>query len=139
MLLLLLLLCYFRCYVWYYYTATDGTGALTTICYNATAHSTCAAACMSNCIDVEVLQSVQRTLITDVHTFCVLAVVTLTKIQFRRDAVDTCLALFDKPLLPDSLIQIMAWVLGEYAYLAKDDGVDQSEVAAKLCNMASGR
>jgi hypothetical protein len=33
----------------------------------------------------------------------------------------------------------MAWVLGEYAYLAKDDGVDQSEVAAKLCNMASGR
>jgi hypothetical protein len=33
----------------------------------------------------------------------------------------------------------MAWVLGEYAYLAKDDGVDQSDVAAKLCNMASGR
>jgi hypothetical protein len=63
----------------------------------------------------------------------------MTNTQFRRDAVDTCLALFDKPLLPDILIQIMAWVLGEYAYLAKDDGVDQSEVAAKLCNMASGR
>lgn len=38
--------------------------------------------------------------------------------SLRRDAVDGMVGLLDKPALPDTLLQVMFWSLGEYGYLA---------------------
>jgi hypothetical protein len=36
--------------------------------------------------------------------------------QIRKNGVSIMLALFDKPVLPDVLQRIMAWVIGEYVH-----------------------
>eukprot|EP00903_Cladosiphon_okamuranus_P015171 g14026.t1 len=55
----------------------------------------------------------------------------------RRDAVDSYLDLLETPAVPDQLMQVMAWVLGEYGGLASSPR-GPLEVSTKLCAVASG-
>ncbi|CAN0334943.1 unnamed protein product [Ascophyllum nodosum] len=56
--------------------------------------------------------------------------------QLRREAVDSYLELLDTPAVPDQLMQVMAWVLGEYGSLVSSPG-GLREVSSKLCAVAS--
>jgi AP-4 complex subunit epsilon-1 len=38
--------------------------------------------------------------------------------DLRREAVETLITLLEKPAIPDILLQVMFWVLGEYGYLS---------------------
>ena len=49
-------------------------------------------------------------------------------------AVKSYIKLLSRPMLPDILVQTIAWVLGEYAYLAED--VEQEDVLDMLCDLA---
>ncbi len=54
--------------------------------------------------------------------------------QLRVGAVETLLNLLDKPVLPDVLVKVMSWVLGEYSYLSK--AMTTSEILERLCELA---
>lgn len=54
--------------------------------------------------------------------------------QIRKSAVHLFLKLFDKPVLPDILQQIMAWVVGEYGYTIGEDQLDN--LSQKLGSLA---
>ncbi|CAM9897356.1 unnamed protein product [Scytosiphon promiscuus] len=58
-------------------------------------------------------------------------------VALRRDAVDSYLDLLETPAVPDQLMQVMAWVLGEYGSLASPPRGPR-EVSTKLCAVASG-
>eukprot|EP00437_Effrenium_voratum_P040287 CAMPEP_0181477606 /NCGR_PEP_ID=MMETSP1110-20121109/42302_1 /TAXON_ID=174948 /ORGANISM="Symbiodinium sp., Strain CCMP421" /LENGTH=844 /DNA_ID=CAMNT_0023602911 /DNA_START=54 /DNA_END=2585 /DNA_ORIENTATION=- len=51
---------------------------------------------------------------------------------FRVFAVNTYLKLLEKPSLSDILVQVIAWVLGEYARLANVDGYTIEDIADLL-------
>mmetsp|Transcript_997 Transcript_997/g.1260 ORF Transcript_997/g.1260 Transcript_997/m.1260 type:complete len:1025 (+) Transcript_997:61-3135(+) len=53
----------------------------------------------------------------------------------RTEAVDNFLELIDKPVLPDQLVQTMAWVLGEYGYLTTK--MTQNQLMDSLCELSS--
>ncbi|CCI10452.1 unnamed protein product [Albugo candida] len=53
--------------------------------------------------------------------------------ELRRDAVDTYLDLLEPTVLPDILVCTMAWVLGEYGYLASN--MDLEEICERLCEL----
>eukprot|EP00927_Polykrikos_kofoidii_P050231 TRINITY_DN44151_c0_g1_i1.p1 TRINITY_DN44151_c0_g1~~TRINITY_DN44151_c0_g1_i1.p1 ORF type:complete len:1023 (+),score=200.07 TRINITY_DN44151_c0_g1_i1:127-3195(+) len=52
---------------------------------------------------------------------------------FRTFAVNTYLQLLEKPTLPDVLLQVIGWVLGEYAKLSTVDGYTLQDVIDLLC------
>lgn len=54
--------------------------------------------------------------------------------ELRTEAVEDFLQLLDKKKLPDILAQSMAWVLGEYGYLA--ESCTSKEIMEKLCELA---
>lgn len=54
--------------------------------------------------------------------------------DLRRDAVETYLALLDTPVLPDILVCVMAWVLGEYGYLSET--MPLHEICERVCELA---
>ncbi|CAN0028204.1 unnamed protein product [Ectocarpus sp. 6 AP-2014] len=58
-------------------------------------------------------------------------------VELRRNAVDSYLDLLETPAVPDLLMQVMAWVLGEYGSLASTPR-GAREVSTKLCGVASG-
>lgn len=54
---------------------------------------------------------------------------------FRRFAVNTFIKLLDKRNLPDILVQVIAWVLGEYSNLCTQDGYeDPGDIVDALCD-----
>eukprot|EP00747_Dinoflagellata_sp_TGD_P096813 gnl/TRDRNA2_/TRDRNA2_166944_c1_seq1.p1 gnl/TRDRNA2_/TRDRNA2_166944_c1~~gnl/TRDRNA2_/TRDRNA2_166944_c1_seq1.p1 ORF type:complete len:911 (+),score=179.30 gnl/TRDRNA2_/TRDRNA2_166944_c1_seq1:310-2733(+) len=53
---------------------------------------------------------------------------------FRTFAVNTHLKLLEKPLLSDILVQVIAWVLGEYACLADVDGYSLQDIIDLMCD-----
>jgi len=53
--------------------------------------------------------------------------------QFRTFAVNTYLKLLEKSSLSDILVQVVAWVLGEYARLASLDGYTLDDIVDLLC------
>lgn len=53
--------------------------------------------------------------------------------QFRTFAVNTYLKLLEKTSLSDVLVQVIAWVLGEYARLASVDGYGMEDIVDLLC------
>ncbi|GLD91737.1 hypothetical protein PINS_up000270 [Pythium insidiosum] len=53
--------------------------------------------------------------------------------ELRRDAVDTYLELFDRPVLSDILVCCMSWVLGEYGYLSEI--MELEEILERLCEL----
>merc|ERR1719210_2750320 len=52
---------------------------------------------------------------------------------FRAFAVNTYLRLLEKTTLSDVLVQVIAWVLGEYARLATVDGYTLEDIVDLLC------
>ncbi|CAM9599365.1 unnamed protein product, partial [Hapterophycus canaliculatus] len=58
-------------------------------------------------------------------------------VELRRDAVDSYLDLLETPAVPEQLMQVMAWVLGEYGSLASPPRGPR-EVSTALCAVASG-
>lgn len=54
--------------------------------------------------------------------------------EFRSFAVNTYLKLLEKPSLSDILVQVIAWVLGEYARLASIDGYALEDIIDLLCD-----
>jgi len=54
--------------------------------------------------------------------------------EFRRFAVNTYLKLLEKSTLSDILVQVIAWVLGEYARLATVDGYTLEDIIDLLCD-----
>jgi len=52
---------------------------------------------------------------------------------FRAFAVNTYLRLLEKTTLSDILVQVIAWVLGEYARLATVDGYTLEDIVDLLC------
>mmetsp|Transcript_23436 Transcript_23436/g.43151 ORF Transcript_23436/g.43151 Transcript_23436/m.43151 type:complete len:1067 (-) Transcript_23436:48-3248(-) len=58
-----------------------------------------------------------------------------TDMQFRRFAVNTYLHLLEKSAFHfDVLVQVIAWVLGEYARLADVDGYELEDIVDLLCD-----
>lgn len=55
--------------------------------------------------------------------------------ELRRFAASTYYRMLDKPKLPDILVCVVCWVLGEYGYLI-EDGVELEDVADKLADAA---
>lgn len=55
--------------------------------------------------------------------------------SLRRHAVETYLALLDKPALPDVLLQVLFWVLGEYGYLSSSMSLDA--ILDRVCALAA--
>ena len=53
----------------------------------------------------------------------------------RVDAVEALLQLLDKPALPDLLLQVMFWILGEYCYLAVS--IQPVSLVDKICALAA--
>lgn len=53
--------------------------------------------------------------------------------EFRRFVVNTYLKLLEKVSLSDVLVQVIAWVLGEYATLASLDGYSFEDIVDLLC------
>lgn len=53
--------------------------------------------------------------------------------EFRTFAVNTYLKLLEKTSLSDILVQVIAWVLGEYASLATVDGYSLEDIVDLLC------
>jgi AP-4 complex subunit epsilon-1 len=53
----------------------------------------------------------------------------------RVDAVEALLQLLDKPALPDLLLQVMFWILGEYGYLAVS--IQPMSLVDKICALAA--
>jgi len=54
--------------------------------------------------------------------------------ELRTFAVNTYLRLLEKPSLPDILVQVIGWVLGEYAKLADVDGYSLEDIVDLLCD-----
>lgn len=54
--------------------------------------------------------------------------------DLRRDAVETYLELLDRAVLPDILVCVMSWILGEYGALSSTMSLE--EVAERLCELA---
>lgn len=54
--------------------------------------------------------------------------------ELRKDAVETYLELLDRAVLPDILVHVMSWVLGEYGYLA--DTMQLDEICERICELA---
>jgi AP-4 complex subunit epsilon-1 len=52
----------------------------------------------------------------------------------RREAVEALLTQIDKPALPDILLQVMFWVLGEYGYLS--GSMSLAMITDKVCSLA---
>ena len=52
--------------------------------------------------------------------------------ELRRYAATQYYALLAKPMLPDILMQIVCWVLGEYGYLCRD--ADLESISERLCD-----
>lgn len=55
--------------------------------------------------------------------------------ELRTQAVEDFLLLIEKPKLPESLIQTMAWVLGEYGYLSSS--FTKERIVESLCALAA--
>ncbi|TMW60681.1 hypothetical protein Poli38472_000723 [Pythium oligandrum] len=53
--------------------------------------------------------------------------------ELRRDAVDTYLELFERPVLSDILVCTMSWVLGEYGFLS--EVMELEEICERLCEL----
>jgi len=53
---------------------------------------------------------------------------------FRAFAVNTYLKLLERPTLSDILVQVIAWVLGEYAQLSTLDGYSLEDIVDLLCD-----
>ena len=53
----------------------------------------------------------------------------------RVDAVEALLQLLDQPALPDLLLQVMFWILGEYGYLAVS--IQPVSLVDKICALAA--
>ena len=49
----------------------------------------------------------------------------------RKYAASQYYELLEKPVLPDNLVQVLCWVLGEYGYLV--DGTQVLDIATRLC------
>ena len=54
--------------------------------------------------------------------------------ELRRDAVETYLELLDRAVLPDILVTVMAWILGEYGYLSESMALE--ELLERLVELA---
>ena len=54
--------------------------------------------------------------------------------ELRRDAVETYLELLDRAVLPDILVCVMSWVLGEYGYLSTSMSLE--EICERLSELA---
>ena len=54
--------------------------------------------------------------------------------ELRRDAVEMFIDLFENPLLPDVLVRIIGWVVGEYGYLSET--LELSELMGELAALA---
>jgi AP-4 complex subunit epsilon-1 len=52
--------------------------------------------------------------------------------ELRAQAVQSYIALCQQPVLPDILVKVIAWVLGEYAYLALED---VNQAIDSLCDL----
>lgn len=59
-------------------------------------------------------------------------------VDFRRHAVELYASLLDGPhgKIPRPLIETMAWVLGEYAYLSQDFNI--TDILDRLCGLIRG-
>lgn len=57
--------------------------------------------------------------------------------ELRLDAVETYVGLLEKPSLPDVLIKIICWVVGEYAYVLED--TESEEVLEKVTQLLQRR
>lgn len=55
-------------------------------------------------------------------------------VAFRTFAVNTYLKLLEKSQLSDILVQVISWVLGEYARLATIDGYTMEDIVDLLCD-----
>eukprot|EP00397_Hematodinium_sp_SG-2012_P004969 GEMP01004985.1.p1 GENE.GEMP01004985.1~~GEMP01004985.1.p1 ORF type:complete len:979 (+),score=207.70 GEMP01004985.1:87-3023(+) len=55
--------------------------------------------------------------------------------ELRRFAVNSYVKLLEKPRLPDLLVQLVSWVLGEYARLVTVDGYTIDDVVDLLCEV----
>eukprot|EP00940_MAST-03C_sp_MAST-3C-sp2_P001847 g1847.t1 len=55
--------------------------------------------------------------------------------EMRLATVEQFLKLCEKPKLPEALVQVIAWTLGEYGYLLNED-IPLPDVARKLCALA---
>ncbi|KAK3754940.1 hypothetical protein QZH41_019358 [Actinostola sp. cb2023] len=53
--------------------------------------------------------------------------------ELRRFAVVSYLDLLEKPVLPDILVQVICWILGEYSYVASD--IESESVTEKLSSL----
>jgi AP-4 complex subunit epsilon-1 len=51
----------------------------------------------------------------------------------RKYAASQYYELLEKPVLPDNLVQVLCWVLGEYGYLV--DGTQVLDIATRLCGV----
>ncbi|CAI8050732.1 AP-4 complex subunit epsilon-1 [Geodia barretti] len=56
-----------------------------------------------------------------------------TDVELRQDAVSNYIELLDKPNLPDILIKIICWVVGEYSYVLED--TDTEEILEKITRL----
>lgn len=52
--------------------------------------------------------------------------------NIRVYAVDTYVRLMDKPRIPDALLKVIAWILGEYGHLSKDHS--REDIILSLCD-----
>lgn len=57
--------------------------------------------------------------------------------QLRLEAVEALLLLVDKPALPDLLLQVMFWILGEYGYLASSTVMPLPDLTEKVLSLAA--
>ena len=58
-------------------------------------------------------------------------------LDLRRNAVFSYVTLMEKPSLPDVLVKLICWVVGEY--VDSDDGYDMKEIVDKLYGMLDRR
>ncbi|XP_077992083.1 uncharacterized protein LOC144446205 [Glandiceps talaboti] len=53
--------------------------------------------------------------------------------ELRINAVKSYYSLINRPILPDSLVQVICWVIGEFSHL--DDSIQPSEVLIKMSEL----
>lgn len=58
-------------------------------------------------------------------------------VELRRNAVFAYVNLMEKPMLPDILVKMIAWVVGEY--VIEEDGYDLGEIVHKFYAMLHRR
>lgn len=55
--------------------------------------------------------------------------------ELRSHAVHVYTELLKKPVLPEPLLIVISWTLGEYGYLLEDDGMSTVDVVDYLCDI----